>query len=509
MFSWRASAIAALIALAGASPATTIPNAATSPSPSTVLPSEFSGHWEGSIALPGAPMAIRVDLVQINHGGTGPDWSGTIDIPQQNASGLVLDPVTVDGSVIRFIIRGVPDAPTFNGKLVGGKIAGTFTQGPLNLPFELERGHAAASAISKPVGPTTSATRPTDLIASKPYTEQEVSYSNGPIHLAATLTLPAGNGPFPAVILITGSGPQNRDEEILGHKPFLVMADHLARAGIAVLRADDRGVGGSTGGVVEEATTEELAGDTLAGVAFLKTQLRVSSDRIGLIGHSEGAIIAPLLASRSKDIAFIVMLAGTGVRGDAVWLRQREMIEQADGINGAIIQMENKNAPELVSAIETGAGYAAIDALVRSQLIAQARLLPRAHQPTTQQTEMNADLVTRAMTTRWFRFFLTYDPRPALRGVTVPVLVMNGDLDRQVSPQQNLPEIEKALRQAGNADVTIRLMPGLNHLFQRAETGSPNEYATLSESFNEGAIEIIRTWISGRFGRSVTSSQSR
>jgi pimeloyl-ACP methyl ester carboxylesterase len=442
------------------------------------------------------PMQVRVDLV------SGPKgWSGTIDIPQQNASGLALDQVSVEGSAVKFSIHGVPDQPTFDGRLVDGTIAGTFAQGPLSLPFLLKRGHAAA------VSSTVPASAP--VASSKLYSEQEVSYSNGPIHLAATLTLPSGNGPFPAVILITGSGPQNRDEEILGHRPFALIADHLARAGIAVLRADDRGVGGSTGGTVEEATTEELAGDTLAGIAFLKTQLGISSDRIGLVGHSEGAIIAPLLASRSKDVAFVVMLAGTGVRGDEVWLKQREMIERADGVDPAVIQLENKNAPELISAIETGAGLPAIEALVQSQLAEQAKLLPVSKQPTTQQAESNADLVARAMTTRWFRFFLTYDPRPALRKVTVPVLAMNGDLDRQVSAEQNLPEIERALKEAGNKDVTIQVMPGLNHLFQKAKTGSPSEYGTIGADFDEGTMEEISNWITGRFGRSAVLPQDR
>jgi pimeloyl-ACP methyl ester carboxylesterase len=458
---------------------------------------DFSGHWEGSVQLPGVPLNVRVDLSN-----TGNAWTGTIDIPQQNATGLTLNPVTVIGSAIRFTIHGVPGDPMFDGKLAGATtIAGTFTQGPLSLPFSLQRGHAATMPVPKPPAQET--------VGIKPYTEQEVSYSNGPIHLAATLTLPAGNGPFPAVVLITGSGPQNRDEEILGHKPFMLIADHLARAGIAVLRADDRGVGGSTGGTVDEATTVELAGDTLAAIAFLKTQLSISSDRIGLVGHSEGAIIAPMLAAHSKDVAFIVMLAGTGVPGDQVWLKQRELIERADGMPESVIEQENKNAPELLAAIETGAGFAAIDALARSQVGSQAQLLPKENRPTTQQTDANADFVARAMTTRWFRFFLTYDPRPALRQVTVPVLVMNGDLDRQVSSQQNLPEIEKALKEAGNADVTIKLMPGLNHLFQKARTGSPSEYAGLDETFNAGAMDVITSWILGRFGRNAPAPQSR
>ena len=253
----------------------------------------------------------------------------------------------------------------------------------------------------------------------------------------------------------------------------------------------------------------ELAGDTLAAVAFLKTQHAVNGDRIGLVGHSEGAIIAPLLASQSKDIAFIVMLAGTGVPGDQVWLKQRELIERADGYDEALIARENVSAPQLVSAIETGAGFEAIDLLARSQLASQAQVLASSKRPTTQQTDTQADLTARTMTTRWFRFFLTYDPRPALRKVTVPVLVLNGDLDRQVSPEQNLPEIEKALKEAGNKDVTVQLLHGLNHLIQNAHTGSPSEYATIEETFDETTLRTIVDWIHQRFGTTHPGSTTR
>jgi pimeloyl-ACP methyl ester carboxylesterase len=458
-------------------------------------PANPAGHWEGAVALPGAPLNVKIDLTLLALA-----WKGTIDIPQQNATGLALDPITVAGDAVRFTIAGVPGDPTFDGKIAGDSITGTFTQGPLSLPFSLTRGTAAMLPVV--------AQKPSPA-STQSYTEQEVSYSNGPIHLAATLTLPQGPGPFPAVILITGSGPQNRDEELFGHKPFKLIADSLASAGIAVLRADDRGVGQSTGGSVEEATTVELAGDTLAGIDFLKTRLEISRDRIGLIGHSEGAIIAPMLAARSKDVAFIVMLAGTGLPGDQVWLKQREMIDRSSGVDEALVQAKNKDAPVLISAIETGAGFPAIDALVRAQFDSQSQLIPPDHRPTTQQTQDNATLMTAAMTTRWFRFFLTYDPRPCLRQVTVPVLVMNGDLDRQVSPDQNLPEIEKALKEAGNSDVEIRRMPGLNHLFQKAQTGSPSEYATLSDSFDAGAIDVIRDWIVRRFVSTAPTTQAR
>jgi pimeloyl-ACP methyl ester carboxylesterase len=457
---------------------------------------KLAGHWEGAIALPGTPLQVRIDFARDADG----VYSGAIEIPQQHASDLKLSSISENGSSIGFAIEGVLGDPTFAGTLTGKQITGLFSQGPLKLPFTLSRGHVpqpspTTNVAAVPAGPA------------RPYIDHEVSYDNGPIHLAGTLTLPAGTGPFPAAVLITGSGPQDRDEQILGHKPFAIMADRLARAGIAVLRADDRGVGGSFGGTVDEATTEELAGDTLAGVRFLQMQASIDPQRIGLIGHSEGGIIAPMLAARSRDIAFVVILAGSGVRGDEVWLEQRRMIERANGVPEDIIQRENADAANLVTAIETGAGLQAITSLVQAQLNAQANQLPAERRPTTRQTAVNADSIARIMTTRWFRFFLTYDPRPTLRKVTVPVLVLMGDLDRQVSPAQNLPEIEKALRQAGNPDITVRVLPGLNHLFQKAGTGSPNEYAIIAEDLNEGAVTAVRGWLCARFVKPVSSTQ--
>ena len=444
-----------------------------------------AGHWEGIVKLPGLPLVVRVDLVEKQN-----LWTGSIDIPQQHANHFLLDPVAVAGSAVRFTIGGVPGEPTFDGQFKDGKIDGMFAQGGLVLPFTLGRGPYVAPLP---------ATRPQEAIDAAPYHEEEVSYDNGSIHLVGTLTLPAGVGPFPAVVLITGSGPQNRDEEILGHKPFLVLADHLARAGIVVLRADDRGVGKSTGGTVDDATTDELAGDTVAGINFLKTRSEVARDRIGLIGHSEGGIIAPLIASRNKDVAFIVMLAGSGVPGDQIVERQSALLQRAAGVPQETVDRESAEMKDVLRSIESDVDPVKVRQQIRAMVTDQLAGLTATTRPSDFVVNAQTNASMQSLNTRWFRYFLTLDPRIALRKVTVPALVLNGEKDLQVDPDQNLPEIAKAFAEAGNHDVTIHRLPGLNHLFQTAKTGAVDEYSKIDETFNLAAIEEIRDWILKRF----------
>jgi dipeptidyl aminopeptidase/acylaminoacyl peptidase len=443
-----------------------------------------AGHWEGAIEIPGSELVVKVDLQQVNG-----LWNGTIDFPSQSAKGLPLAAIAVDGDKVRFSIDKVPGSPTFDGTLGKGEIRGTFTQGGAAIPFHLGRD------VVKPV------VRPQDPKPPFPYVEREVGYANGAVHLAGTLTLPAGKGPFPAVLLITGSGPQNRNEEIFNHRPFWVIADHLTRAGIAVLRVDDRGVGSSTGAGPGD-TTAEFATDVLAGVSFLATLPEIARDRIGLLGHSEGGVIAPMVASRSTDVAFIILLAGTGVPGDEVLMRQVERIARAG------------QAPEDRIAKTLALERQALDLLLheKDEAVLRAKLRDNARAglallPDGERKALGSDSgaaiesLVRPALSAWFRYFISYDPRPALRQVHVPVLALNGDKDVQVAADQNLPEIEAALRQAKNPDVTVRRMPGLNHLFQAAGTGSPEEYGKIDETISPAVLDLITHWILDRFAR--------
>ena len=466
-------------------PALAAAQAPAVPPPSAPATPILSGHWEGAIDIPGLALTVKVDLTA-----SGGAWTGTIDIPQQSAKGLPLEKISADGDHVRFSIASVPGDPTFDGRLEKGEVHGTFTQGQGSYPFHLGR-----EAVKE-------AHRPQEPQPPFPYTEEEATVQNGDVRLAGTLTMPPGPGPFPAVLLITGSGAQNRNEELLGHKPFLVLADHLARAGIAVLRMDDRGVGGSTGSV-SEATTEDFAGDALAGVHFLQAHARIAKDRVGLLGHSEGGLIAPIAASRSKDVAFIILLAGPGVPGSEIIPAQVEKIDLAEGMPAD----QARKQADLTRAALTMARAENDPTALRSKLAKFFADNPDAMDAKAVESigglEKFLDLQVMTLRSPWFRFFYDFDPRPALRQVRVPVLAVNGELDSQVPLQQNLPAIEQALREARNPDVTIRPMPGLNHLFQTAKTGSPTEYATIEETISPALLDVVTRWILERFAKTA------
>jgi uncharacterized protein len=462
-----------------------LPLLAAEPAQPAAAAPALAGHWEGTIETPGLGLTVKIDL-KAPSDGTG--WSGTIDIPQQSAKGLPLAKLSAEGDHVRFSIANIPGDPTFDGRLANGEIRGTFTQGTGSFAFHLGR-----EAV-KP------ARRPQDPYPPLPYSEEELTYTNGQIVLAGTLTMPAGPGPFPAVVLITGSGAQNRNEELLGHRPFLVLADHLTRAGIAVLRVDDRGVGGSSGSV-SDSTTDDFAGDALAGVHYLQQQPRIAKDRIGLLGHSEGGLVAPLAASRSSDVAFIVLLAGPGVPGSEIIPAQVERIDRAEGMP----EDKARRQAELTRAALTLAHGENDRAALRGKLEKLFADNPDAIDAKALATmggmSKFLDVQVMALSSPWFKFFYDYDPRPALRKVRVPVLALNGELDTQVPFAQNLPAIEQALREAKNPDVTVRSLPGLNHLFQTAKTGSPNEYATIDETMSPVLLDAVAQWIQERFAK--------
>ncbi|MCK4351132.1 MAG: alpha/beta fold hydrolase, partial [Candidatus Krumholzibacteria bacterium] len=308
---------------------------------------------------------------------------------------------------------------------------------------------------------------------------------------------------FPAVLLITGSGAQDRNELIFGHKPFLLIADFLTRAGIAVLRVDDRGVGGSTRGL-SPATTADLVQDVLRGVRFLREHPGTDPEKVGLIGHSEGGLIAPMAAAESNEVVFIVMLAGTGVPGMEILLEQTMLITKAAGATQEQLEAQWEAQRHALSLVAAGA-----DSVEIREAVANLIAIQQARQPEGRRLEGETldDVITgetRKVLQPWFRYFLILDPRTALRSVQVPVLALNGELDLQVPPYQNLPEIEKALKEAGNTDVTIREFPGLNHLFQTTTTGSPAEYAGIEETMSPEVLETIRDWILARFRKGGT-----
>ena len=437
-----------------------------------------AGHWEGEIEIPGQPIAVKIDLT-INDS----DWSGTIDIPAQGAKGLPLSEIGVtendEGVQVKFSIRGIPGNPTFDGELQDGAISGRFSQSGATFDFRLSRD----IVVKDPK-------RPQEPKPPFPYKIEEVAFQNGTVNLAGTLTLPQGDGPFPAVLLISGSGLQDRDETLVGHKPFWVLADHLSRADIAVLRVDDPGIGKSTPHP-KPPTTADFATDVEAGVAFLKRDRRVSS--IGLIGHSEGGLIAAIVASRSSDVGFIVLMAGPGVPGAELLRKQNERIFDAAGIAGErkqnLLVLLDQLFPILTSEdMAADKRRQAVEEIVRKQFEING-VLPA------QQDKAHIRALAEQSLTPWMRYFLTFDPRPVLEKIRVPVLALNGELDVQVDAEQNLTAIVAALKKGGNHKITVHRLPEHNHLFQRAKTGLVNEYGTIEETISPMVLDLIRDWV--------------
>ncbi|HKE19072.1 MAG TPA: alpha/beta fold hydrolase [Kofleriaceae bacterium] len=299
--------------------------------------------------------------------------------------------------------------------------------------------------------------------------------------LAGTLTLPRGDGRHPAVLLVSGSGVQDRDETLFGHKPFWVIADHLARHGIACLRVDDRGIGGSSGDP-KTATTDDFVGDALAGVAFLATQPRIDPAHIGIIGHSEGGLIGPIAATRSKQVAFVVMLAGPGVSGAELVPRQLERLLKARGA------AEN----EIAADVDKQRAIMKIVASPRDDATARKDVTAVLAGPSGKPAPELAPQLDRLLSP-WYRNFARYDPRPTLARVKVPVLALDGELDVQVDADQNVDAIKKAL--AHNRKAEVKRLPGLNHLFQHATTGAVDEYGTIAETIAPEVLDLITAWI--------------
>ena len=435
-----------------------------------------TGHWEGHIDIPGQPLAVKIDLAVDES-----NWRGTIDIPAQNAKGLPLSEIHVkendEEMRVKFTIRGVPGNPTFDGRLQEGVITGKFSQGDVKFDFRLSR-----EVVAAPV-------RPQEPKPPFPYHIEEVTFQNGDVNLAGTLTIPKGIGSFPAVLLISGSGLQDRDETVFGHKPFWVLADHLSRAGIAVLRVDDPGIGKSTAHP-KPPTTADFATDVEAGVAFLKQDKRIGP--VGLIGHSEGGAIAAIVASRRSDVEFVVLMAGPGVSGAELLRKQNERILEAMGTNNkhkqGLLTLFDRLSTALTSDMEEEERRQEVEDIVRKQLELNGV-------STEQQDDSQIQAIVDQALSPWMRYFFTFDPRPALEAIQVPVLALNGELDVQVDAEQNLTAIATALEKSMNQNVTVHRLPKHNHLFQRAKTGLVNEYSIIEETISPEVLGLIQEWV--------------
>jgi alpha/beta superfamily hydrolase len=336
-----------------------------------------------------------------------------------------------------------------------------------------------------------------NLIDTTAYYSEDVIFTNEKENftLAGTLTLPKKEGKFPAVVLISGSGLQNRNEEIMKHKPFLIIADYLTRNGIAVLRYDDRSIGESQGDA-SQATTENFADDAEAAVKYLQSRSEIDKTKTGLIGHSEGGIIAPMIAARRNDIAFIVMLAGPGIQGKDLLILQTELSLKSMGIlPDSIIEKTGATNKKIYETICNIDNVQEREIQIKEYLTQYIADTPKTMKGGKTDEEIIAETM-KQVKNPWVVYFLRYDPAPALEKVKCPVLAVNGNKDMQVPSEINLAAIKKALEKGNNSNVKIKEFEGLNHLFQECNTGSPMEYATIKQTFSPAALEEILDWIS-------------
>ena len=444
---------------------------------------DITGQWHGALKEHGVYLKVMLNIVKSIEG-----YTATLDSPYQNSKDIPVTSLIFEDNSLKF--RIVELGIEYRGSLdEDGIIKGIFEQTGLvfNVNFSREE-------IRRPQEPS----KP------YPYIEEDIRFENkaAGITLAGTLTMPRGSKKpgFPAVVLISGSGPNNRDEEVFGHKPFLVIADYLTRNGIAVLRYDKRGTGGSSA-TLKGHTTEDFASDAAAAIEYLKTRKEIDAKNIGLTGHSEGAAIASMIAAKQKRIMFIVLLAGQGLPGSKIILKQKEMTGKASKVKKKELKREIEIAREVIK-IAAGAGNAGRQRDELMQYLGKKydsfslKELPKGvGKADFMRTYLNT------YTDSWVRYFLTYNPADALKEVKCPVLALWGGKDLQVSAKDNLAAVKEALEKSKNPDVALKIYPGLNHMFQECKTGLPSEYPFIDQTFSPKVLSDISEWIKERIVR--------
>mgnify|MGYP001061128791 CR=1 FL=1 len=429
------------------------------------------GNWEGVLTV----QTMQLKLI-FNINNTDKGLVSTMDSPDQGAKGIPVTAIDFENNILKLKIDNANIA--YEGILkTKDTIIGNFVQSGQSFPLIL---------IKK--GENTTEIRYQE--PSKPYSyhSENIFFDNeeDSVRLSGTLTLPSNKGKFPVVILITGSGPQNRDEELFNHKPFLVLSDHLTKKGIAVLRFDDRGVGKSTG-TFANATTKNFTADVESAIKYLKTRKEIKKKKIGLIGHSEGGVIASIVANSSDDVDFIVLLATPGLRGDKLMLLQKRKLESQSGMS----ELEISKGQEIFSDIYE---------LILNSRASNQKLNDDINNILTlkydsQLTASQIKNLSNQLTSPWMYYYLKFDIKTSLMNLKCPVLALNGEKDLQVPAKENLKAIKNALIQGGNDKGTIKKLPYLNHLFQECETGLPNEYAIIEQTFSPIALNEITNWL--------------
>lgn len=434
---------------------------------------DISGYWLATIERQARELRLLVHVPQAG----AADQPSVTSIDRDNEPRPLTRASVEAGEVV---FEGA--TLEFQGRLVSEtSIAGAIRTGGGEIPVTFAR-VAEPPRLHRPQEPT----------GQLPYLTEEVAVdAPGSVRLAGTLTRPRGAGPFGAVLLVSGSGPQDRDHSMFGHRPFLVLADHLTRAGYAVLRLDDRGAGASTGSR-QMATVNDYVDDALAAVQWLAARDDVHS--VFIVGHSEGGVVAPLVASRSGAVAGLVLLGAPAMGGRALAMLQQERIARAGGAPEASIAFQQRLNARLFDILAGASDEAQARAEIRAVVAEELTALGPAAAAQTDAFVRSIEPQIRRGLSPWYRHFLSYDPAVALQTTTLPVLMLYGSLDRQAPPDANAPLAEAAL-QRGGARHEIVVLPGLNHLFQTAQTGAMSEYGRIEETISPTALEAIASWL--------------
>jgi len=441
---------------------------------------ELKGKWEGKILLNEMEFDIVTEFDK-----TDSSYEGKIDIIQQSAYDLPLINISYTNPEVKFELE-IPGATAkFSGLFVSAdSIYGDFVQLGYKGKFYLISFKEKVQSEKEE-----------DL----PYISEDISFTNGENYFSGTLTLPPYKGKHPAVVLITGSGAQDRDENIFGFKPFKIIADHLTRNGIAVLRYDDRNTGQSKGTPVSESTSEDFAGDVSKAVDYLISRKDINPSQIGLLGHSEGGIIAPIVASSRNDIAFIVLLAGPSVPGKEIILEQSRVIQKIEGESEEDINSYLEYLNRAINCLETDSGWDELESDLKADMRKSIEEMSEEERNSITDVEeyinSNAKNYIKSFRSEWMKYFLKFDPSEALKNTKCSVLALFGELDLQVLVSQNFEPMRKILSGRGDIEYEVKIFEKANHLFQEADTGSPSEYSKLKKEFLPGFMDYITNWI--------------
>lgn len=439
---------------------------------------DLTGRWTGMLNVEQMHLRIAIKFEKI-----AGRIVATVDSPDQNSFGMPASKVTFENDVL--YIEMVDLGVTYKGNYANDEISGIFEQGGYKVPLAIKREKTA----------DTVAVRPQEPKPPFPYISEDVKFENRKdgVSISGTLTLPNKNGKFPAVVMITSLGPHDRDNSSYGHKPFLVIADFLTKNGIAVLRYDDRGTAGSTGDFSKSTFTDFFA-DASCAVDYLRSMTEIDKKNIGICGYNEGGEIAGLLASKRKDVAFLVLMSSPGVSGHELFLSRQEFVAKQKVFAREKIEKARAFYNGAIDIILGSDDNDSNKAKLEDYFLKHAKDIPDSI-PAGISAEDAADQITEKFSAPWMQDFLRYDPRPALKKVNCPVLALGGKNDIEVPSGQNLAEIKSALDGGGNRKVTVREYPSLNHLFQKSNTGSPDEYKSIEETISPQVLSDISDWI--------------